>query len=124
MHKIISAHKCNNSARLAIAVLLLIFFSPIVTNIHWSVDLQAPPASQNAALLTSASMDCVVSGFRIDRRSNLKSFDGSFSYALILNQSAVNSFGKSPPFFTEYNTRLTHRADRTAIPIRASPIQH
>ena len=124
MHQIMSADKCNNSVRLAIAMLLVIYLSPIATKTHRSVDLQDPPVGQNADHFTSAFMDCVVSVFNIDRRTNLKSFDGSFHNALIIDQLAVNSSGKSSPFFTEHNTRLTHRADRTAFPIRAPPIHY
>lgn len=123
-HQMMSAAKCNNSVRLAIAMLLVIYLSPMATKTHWSVVLKDPPAGQNAQLFTSASMDCVVSVFNIDRRTNLKSSDGSFNNALIRYQLAVNSSGKSSPFSTEYNPSFTHRADRTAIPIRAPPIHY
>lgn len=105
-------------------MVLAIYLSPIATKTQWSIALQAPPAGQNVALLTSAAMDCVVSVFNIDRRTNLKSFDGSFNNALILNQFAVNYAGKSSPFSADDNTRFTHRADRTATPIRAPPIHY
>jgi len=105
-------------------MLLAIYLAPIATKTHWSIALQAPPVGQNPALFTSASMDCVVSVFNIDRRTNLKPSDGSFNNALILNQLAVNYAGKSSPFFTDANTRFTHRADRTATPIRAPPIHY
>jgi hypothetical protein len=124
MHQIMSANKCNNAVRFAIAILLVIYLSPIAAKTHYSVALQGPPVGQNPDLFTSASMDCVVSVLNIDRRNNLKSCDGSFSNALILYQIAVNYSGKSSPFFTEYTTSFTHRADRTAIPIRAPPMHY
>jgi hypothetical protein len=125
MHQIMSADKCNNSVRLALVMLLVIYLSPIAAKTtHWSVVMQSPPVGQNADLFTSASMDCVVSVFNIDRRNNLKSYDGSFNNALVIDQDAVNFSGKSSPFYTKYTSSFTHRADRTAIPIRAPPIHY
>lgn len=108
----------------ALSLLLVLCLSPGDMKRPWSVGLADPGIPQHTVFITPVSDAGAGSIVSAGRRAQFHTCDGPFKNAFILGRIPFGWAGGSLPFLAEDHARFAHRADRTAIPIRAPPCLH
>jgi hypothetical protein len=110
--------------QLIIKLLLVLALLPVVTTTQSPVDLINAGASPTKILFIPAFARSSVSVFTLDGRTNFDSFNELHTDLWVLRHILVDFSQGSSCLITGYNTCFSPRADRAAIPIRASPCRH
>ena len=114
----------KKKVRFTISLLLVLCLLSLATKAPLPIGSKnIGPDKKTTALFAHAIEAYVVSASTIGKRTNLNSFDG-FSSESILRQILFDDTCESLLFLSQYDAGLSHRAYRTAFPIRAPPFHH
>lgn len=111
----------KNQARLTLSLLLALALLPVFPKPQLPVGLQYTGEKKETVLLDTGISCSEVYLFTFDKRPHFNGLDGLFSNAEIPERNRFDGIWKSSGCLTEDRARFIHRAERRAIPIRASP---
>jgi hypothetical protein len=108
--------------RFAISIsLLLVLCLPAGARIHGPISLEEAGAGPRALVYAPMPKGGGVSLLTTGRRANFNAFSGFFKIDWAVGRIVTDSIPPLLPFSMGLSTRLHHRADRTAISVRAPP---
>ena len=114
--------KSKGILRVAISFsLLLVFCLPPAAKIHQPLGLEQAEAGPRTLVYAPGPKGSENSLLTTGRGANFHSSGGFFKIDWVVGGTAADSIPPLFPFPMGPETRLHHRADRTAIPIRAPP---
>ncbi len=107
-----------------LACLLILCLSPAALPAQWLFGVDKSGASSEAVLYTPNFSDSEAPLLVSGTPNRLNWFNGQIKAAIIPGQMPIVFARKSSPYLFNHDADVSHRTDRTAIPIRAPPLHH